>query len=50
MVNIYPQLILRRVGGGDAELAKYAGFVRQSVKRMDALIFRSIRVLHLYGS
>jgi PAS domain S-box-containing protein len=41
MVNIYSQLLLLRVGQGDAtpnEQAEYAGFVRQGVARMEALI------------
>jgi PAS domain S-box-containing protein len=38
MVNIYTQLILKRLGGDDATLRAYAAFVRQGVMRMEALI------------
>jgi PAS domain S-box-containing protein len=38
MVNIYTQKILRRAPDSDETLAQYAGFVRQGVSRMDALI------------
>lgn len=38
MVNIYTQLILKRLGGEDTELNVYSGFVRQGVIRMGTLI------------
>jgi PAS domain S-box-containing protein len=38
MVNIYTQLLLKRLGGEDAMVSQYAGFVRQGVTRMEALI------------
>jgi PAS domain S-box-containing protein len=38
MVNIYTQLILKSLGGEDAKLDNYAGFVRQGVQRMEGLI------------
>ena len=38
MVNIYTQLILKRLGVEDATLAQYAGFVRQGAARMQALL------------
>jgi len=38
MVNIYTQLLLRRLGGDDANLNEYAGFVRHGVNRMEGLI------------
>ena len=38
MVNIYSQLMLKRLGRGDAALEQYAGFVRQGVARMEELI------------
>jgi PAS domain S-box-containing protein len=37
-VNIYTQLIIKRLGVEDAKLNQYATFVRQGVTRMDALI------------
>lgn len=37
-VNIYTQLIMKRLGGEDAKLNQYASFVRQGITRMDALI------------
>jgi light-regulated signal transduction histidine kinase (bacteriophytochrome) len=37
-VNIYAQLIIKRLGGEDSELNQYANFVRQGITRMDALI------------
>ena len=37
-VNIYTQLIIKRLGGEDAKLNQYAGFVRDGIIRMDALI------------
>ncbi len=39
MVNIYTQLILKRLAGEqDAALTQYAGFVRQGATRMEALL------------
>jgi PAS domain S-box-containing protein len=38
MVNIFTQKILKRAPDTDETLALYAGFVRQGVSRMDALI------------
>ncbi len=38
MVNIYTQMILRRLGGENAALNQYGDFVRQGVARMDALL------------
>ncbi len=38
MVNIYSDLILRRIKDDSAELKQYSDFVRQGVNRMDALI------------
>ena len=38
MVNIYTQMILKRFGSEDTTLRQYAGFVRQGVMRMEALI------------
>lgn len=38
MINIYTQLILKSINGGNPELAGYADFVRQGVDRMEALI------------
>jgi PAS domain S-box-containing protein len=38
MVNIYTQLILKGMGGGNEKLSQYAGFVREGVDRMEALI------------
>lgn len=38
MVNIYTQLIVKRVKGSDATLNEYADFVRKGATRMDALI------------
>lgn len=38
MVNIYTQLILKRLGSDAANLEQYAGFVRQGVNRMETLI------------
>jgi PAS domain S-box-containing protein len=38
MVNIYTQMILKQVGGQDADLEQSASFVRSGVKRMEALI------------
>jgi PAS domain S-box-containing protein len=38
MVNIFTQQILRRLEGQDPELEHFAGFVRQGVARMQALI------------
>jgi PAS domain S-box-containing protein len=38
MVNIYTQIILNELGGEGARLSQYAGFVRQGVTRMEALI------------
>ena len=38
MVNIYTQLMLGRLGGGDAASQKYAGFIQQGVQRMESLI------------
>ncbi len=37
-VNIYAQLIMKRLGREDAKLNQYAIFVRQGITRMDALI------------
>jgi len=37
-VNIYTQLILKRLGEEDPKMSQYASFVRQGVIRMDALI------------
>jgi PAS domain S-box-containing protein len=37
-VNIYTQLIIKRLGGEDCKLNQYASFVRQGITRMDALI------------
>lgn len=38
MVNIYTQLILKKVGAQDPELMQFERFVRQGVKRMETLI------------
>jgi signal transduction histidine kinase len=38
MVNIYTHLILECIDSRDPDLAQYGGFVRQGVKRMEALI------------
>ncbi len=38
MVNVYTQLILRQLGGNNAAITQYAGFVQQGVARMEALI------------
>ena len=38
MVNIYTQLMLRRVGRQDDALNEWAAFIQQGVNRMDALI------------
>jgi PAS domain S-box-containing protein len=38
MVNIYSQLLLNRLGTDDADLNQYAGFIREGVTRMEALI------------
>jgi PAS domain S-box-containing protein len=38
MVNIFTQLILAGLGGERSKLEQYAGFVRQGVARMEALI------------
>ena len=38
MVNIYTQLILKRLGEEDAKLSQHADFVRQGVTRMEALL------------
>jgi PAS domain S-box-containing protein len=38
VVNIYAQMIVQRLDAGDPTLNEYAGFVRQSVTRMQALI------------
>ena len=38
MVNIYSQMILRSLDGGNAKLNQYAEFVREGVARMEALI------------
>ncbi len=38
MVNIYTHLILKRVGEADETMNQFAGFVRQGVTRMQALI------------
>ena len=38
MVNIYSQLILKSVGEDNPKLYQFAGFVRQGVARMEALI------------
>ncbi len=38
MVNIYSQMILRSLDGGNAKLGQYAEFVRDGVARMEALI------------
>jgi PAS domain S-box-containing protein len=38
MVNIYTQVILSDLGAEKSKLEQYAGFVRQGVNRMDALI------------
>ncbi len=37
-VNIYTELILKRLGGENAKLNQYATFVRHGITRMDALI------------
>jgi PAS domain S-box-containing protein len=37
-INIYTQLILKRLGEEDAKINQYAGFVRHGITRMDALI------------
>jgi PAS domain S-box-containing protein len=38
MVNIYTQQILRNVDTGNEKLSQYSAFVRQGVRRMEALI------------
>jgi PAS domain S-box-containing protein len=38
MVNIYTQIILKTIGTGDEKLIQYSSFVREGVKRMEALI------------
>jgi PAS domain S-box-containing protein len=38
MVNIYTHLILEQLDSSDAKLGQYAEFVRQGVKRMEALL------------
>jgi PAS domain S-box-containing protein len=38
MVNIYTQMIVKKVGGLDEDLMQSASFVRQGVKRMETLI------------
>ncbi len=38
MVNIYTQIILKNIGSEAPKLNQYAGFVRQGVARMEALI------------
>jgi PAS domain S-box-containing protein len=37
-VNIYTELIIKRLGGEDLTLNQYANFVRQGITRMDALL------------
>ncbi len=38
MVNIYTQLLLRKISTSDPVLNQYAGFVREGVKRMEELL------------
>jgi light-regulated signal transduction histidine kinase (bacteriophytochrome) len=38
MVNVYTQLIIKRMGTQNADLAVYAGFVNEGVSRMENLI------------
>jgi signal transduction histidine kinase len=38
MVNIYTQLVMRKVGGNDENLNQYSAFVKQGVTRMEGLI------------
>jgi len=38
MVNIYTQMLLKRLDSQDAVLSQYAGFVSQGVKRMEQLL------------
>ncbi|MGC2657915.1 MAG: ATP-binding protein, partial [Bryobacteraceae bacterium] len=38
MINMYSQLVQRRIGKGDATLNEYVGYVQQGAARMDRLI------------
>lgn len=50
MVNIYSQLLLRKLSAADADAEKYAGFIDQGVRRMEQLIQDLLsfsRVVHM---
>ena len=38
MLNLYTELLLKKLGGGDGECGIYANVIRQCVSRMDALL------------
>ena len=50
MVNIYSQLLLRKLSAADSDAEKYAGFIDQGVRRMEQLIQDLLsfsRVVHM---
>jgi light-regulated signal transduction histidine kinase (bacteriophytochrome) len=38
MLNLYTELLVKKLGGADGECGTYAGVIRQCVSRMDALL------------